>query len=109
MDDYPRSRRLARPKPRNEDLRLHRLMRRHGFYRGEIDGEFGRKTDQAVLAVLSNVGGGPAPEVWRAMSQAEQRTLAVQLLLKRDGHDPGPQDGMWRDKTSKALAKAERE
>lgn len=81
-EHYPRSPRLRGPKPPKKNFDTLSLLTKTGFYRGENDGIFGRKTDEAVRYILSNSPSAPPVDEWRSLGIDDMRELAIKVARK---------------------------
>lgn len=83
-----------------QDAELQRRLTEFGFYSGVIDGNLGRRSMQAISAML-NHGRVKVPQSWHR----SRRVLAAkQLVCRREGIEVGAIDGLNGPQTEFALA-----
>jgi peptidoglycan hydrolase-like protein with peptidoglycan-binding domain len=83
-------------------LVMQHMLDQEGFNPGPVDGWFGRRTKNALQSFLKargyEVGSTTGWCGW-----PRQSVKALQMWARDQGADPGPIDGMWGRRTSKAL------
>jgi peptidoglycan hydrolase-like protein with peptidoglycan-binding domain/DNA invertase Pin-like site-specific DNA recombinase len=103
---------------------VQRVLRRHGWAPGPVDGLFGPRTEAAVLRFQAAAGlavdGVVGEQTARALAQARsglrrgagyqsaagsQRVRTLQSRLQRLGLNPGPVDGRFGPRTEAAVAR----
>lgn len=97
-------------------------LRAHGFDPGASDGVYGSKTGAALKSFQGNKGvavdGVCGPITWALLDNAVQPTgstrllrqgdrgadvMEAQIALRNAGHDPGPIDGIWGNRTQASV------
>lgn len=73
-----------------DNFELQRRLKASGFYQGDIDGDPGAATMDAISAFLNN-GRVNAPQSW---SRARRVLAAKQLVCRNDGIEVGKVDGL---------------
>ncbi len=115
------------PQPLNEIGNLQILLKQRGFYQGEIDGQLGKSTTDAIfkaqrayglaldgfvgpLTMRSLLAGGnniPLSQPAFLRSPTMQDVLTVQILLKERGFYEGDLNGVYNILTKASILKAQ--
>lgn len=82
---------------------VQRLMTNAGYYRGDIDGDFGPRSRTAIEAILNNRQ-SELTSGWKQWSLRRKGIAAGQLVLKYAGHEVNAIDGFVGPQTRFALA-----
>lgn len=77
---------------------LQEELKKLGHYDGEIDGDRGTGTNEAVGKAL-DARSAELPEGWRGWSGKRKAVAALQLLFRDEGLEPGDVDGWWGPQT----------
>jgi hypothetical protein len=82
-----------------DHFELQRRLKEFDFYHGEVDGDIGQGSMQAIAAFLNN-GRVRVPQAW----SKQRRVLAAkQLVCRRDGIEVGAVDGLAGPQTQYAF------
>lgn len=81
---------------------IQRLLRAAGYYRGDLDGDLGPKSQAGIRSLLTSRQ-GEVEHGWERWSLDRQAVAAAQLVLKHSGYNPGDVDGWSGYNTAQAF------